>query len=241
MSKMINGKMVGKKSNAQKLEEEKQVLQAERDVLNWQKLQAQFDELKKKYNESQSQISELKEKIKCFERNEAFYNTKEDIIRAILDEKAKGKPPIMIIKNLERKHIYEHLSKVETICENISDLPLDMQEYYQERRENIKKMRKIDDEFERTNDIETLNMVQGTFLKLMDRFDSCSVEDFKEIVLVGKEIVNLVDKKGKFNKELIKDDLDSSSDDVKTVRSELKKRNERIMQGFDPKQFTEVN
>lgn len=231
----------GRKPKAEELKRKEEALGERELMLRFKEIESEKKELKKDNDRLKDEILELKNKIEAFNKNKAFYNNEEDTIKAILDEKAKGKPPILILENLERKGIFLCQEEIDIICENITDLSMDLQTYYNEKRKIIMEMRKVDDSFERVNDIEILNMQLGNLLKLSSHFSVQGKEEYKEYLAIHKEIVNLIKEKGKFNKEVSQDSDMGLSADVKEIKAKLDKRSSNVVKDLDTSGFRTVN
>lgn len=223
-------------------------LKIKEEELNEKELQIRIDkiilekgELLKEVNRLRGELDEANKKIEYYNKNKAFYNNEEDTIKAILDEKAKGKPSVMILENLERKGIFLSQEEVDIICENVTDLSIDMQNYYEDKRKEVMKRREVDDSFERANDIEILNMQINRLLKLQNNFSVLGKEDAKEYVAISNQITALLREKGKFNKDMITDDASGLSADVKEIKDSLNKRSSNIVKNLDTSQFRQVN
>ena len=185
-------------------------------------------ELEQKIKELEEENTTLRTSNKNLEDRLNIIQTEESKLNLVLEERAKGKPIGLIKKELERKGIFLELEEIKSIIENISDLPVESQEFFNTCKEKIKEIRKTDDEYDRNTDIYKLIYYEDKLSEALERYDVTNTDNIKEVLNIIKEGVNLIKEKGKFNKDLQENNI-KSENVVSIMMDDYEKEKDKII------------
>ncbi len=146
----------------------------------------------------QSQIAGLKTEIDDYKKRESIVTTDDEIIKFMLEEKAKNKSIGVIARLVEKTYYKDYTSEeVDILIGNIADLSLSMQEFYANCVSKYKKLRETDDSLERDNIVSQYDYHYNKLSVLLESLNINDDNDRKLFVEVNDKMKNILNEKAK--------------------------------------------
>ena len=163
-------------------------------------------EFEKKLEKSNNIISKLTKELKEVRSKKSIVLEDDEIIKFMLEEKAKNKTVSMIRRDLALKYNIEYTSQdIQDRIGTIQDLSIDVQKFYYDKVKVNNNNRELIDEIERKNDLDRFNFLYDKLDSLLMSLEEDNPEHRQLIINTTDKMTQLMDRKNKINKDVIGD------------------------------------